>query len=143
MCSICHKFKTKFLNKEQITLLPKEIPESEDGSTFNNNVAIEGAAILLLALIPIVIAGISALSSVAGTTASVVLANKQANEDEKHHRELESIARGNGISNEGIKIDEHKVLSDTALSIKKPITDDQLIKQSMNILQGKKFIICI
>ena len=88
MCSICHKFKTKFFNKEQITLLPKEIRESENGSNFNNNVTIKGTAIPLLALIPLVIAGISALSSVAGTTASVVLANKQANEDDKHHREL-------------------------------------------------------
>ena len=49
--------------------------------------------------------GISALVSAAGTTASVVLANKQGNEDEKHHRELELIARGNGISNDIIKND--------------------------------------
>ena len=143
MCSICHKFKTKFLNNEQIKLLLKEIRESEDGSTFNNNVTIEGAAIPLLALIPLVISGISALASAAGTTASVVLANKQANEDEKHNRELESIARGNGISNDEIKIDEHKVLSDIALPIKKPITDDELSKQSMKFLRGKGFIICI
>ena len=84
MCFICHKFKTKFVNKEQIKLLPKEICESEDGSNFNNNVTIEGTAIPLLALIPLVIAGISVLTSAAGTAASVVLTNKQANEDEKH-----------------------------------------------------------
>ena len=99
MCYICNKFKTKFLNKEQIKLLPKEIRESEDGSNFNKNVIIEGTAIPLLALIPLVISGILALASAAGTTASVVLANKQANEDAKHHRKLESIARGNSISN--------------------------------------------
>ena len=30
MCLICNKFKTKFLNLEQVKLLPKEIRESED-----------------------------------------------------------------------------------------------------------------
>ena len=40
----------------------------------------DGKALPLLALILLVIANISALTSVAGTTASVVLANKQANE---------------------------------------------------------------
>ena len=144
MCSICHKFKTKFLNKEQITLLPKEVRESEDGSNFNNNVTIDGTAIPLLALIPLVIAGISTLTSVAGTTASVALANKQANETERHNKQIEQIAsQGNGISIEVIKIDEPKVLSDTALPIKKTISDDELIKQSMNFLRGKGFIICI
>ena len=103
MCFICNKLKTNFLNKEQIKLLPKEIRESEDGLNFNNNVTIEGTAIPLLALIPLVISGISALASADGTTASAVLANKQANKDEKHHRELESIDRGNSISNDVIK----------------------------------------
>ena len=56
MCSICNKFKSKFLNIEQVKLLPKEICESEDGSTFNNNVIIDGSAVPLLALIPLVIA---------------------------------------------------------------------------------------
>ena len=42
MCSICNKFKTKFLSLEQVKLLPKEVRESEDGSTFNNNVTIDG-----------------------------------------------------------------------------------------------------
>ena len=49
-----------------------------------------------------VISNISALVSAAGTTASVVLANNQANEDAKHYRELESKARGNNISNDVI-----------------------------------------
>ena len=104
MCSICHKFKTKFLNKEQIKLLPKEVCNSENGSTFNNNVTIDEKALPLLALILLVVAGISALPSAAGTAASVLLSNKQANENEKHHRELESIARGNGISYHIIKM---------------------------------------
>ena len=100
LCSICNKLKSKFLNKEQIKLLPDEVLNSSDNSTFNDVIIRDGKAIPLLTLVPLVIAGISALTSAAGTTASVVLANKQANEDEKHHRELESLARGNGISND-------------------------------------------
>ena len=144
MCSICNKFKTKFLNLEQVKLLPNEIRESENGSTIKNTIIRDGKALSLLALIPLVIAGISALTSVAGTTASVVLANKQANETERHNEHIEQIAsQGNGISNEVIKINEPKVLSDTALPVKKIISDDDLIKQSMNFLRGKGFIICI
>ena len=100
LCSICNKLKSKFLNKEQIKLLPDEVLNSSDNSTFNDVIIRDGKAIPLLTLVPLVIAGISALTSAAGTTASVVLANKQANEDEKHYRELESLARGNGISND-------------------------------------------
>ena len=151
-CSICNKFKSKFLNHEQINLLPDEIKNSPENSTFNNDIIRDGKALPPLALIPLVIAGISALTSTASTAASVVLANKQANETERHNKQIEQIAsQGNGISNEVIKRDEHKVLSDTALPVKKLITDekarmlsdDELIKQSMNFLRGKGFIICI
>ena len=143
LCSICNKFKTKFLNLEQVKLLPNEIRESENGSTFKNTIIRDGKALPLLALILLVIAKSSALTSAAGTTASVFLANKQANEDERHHKQLEEVARGNGISNEVIKIDEPKVLSDTALLVKKTISDDELINQSMNFLRGKEFLIYI
>ena len=143
-CSICNKFKFKFLNKEQIKLLPDEVLTSSDNSTFNDVIIRDGKALPLLALIPLVVAGILALTSVAGTTASVVLANKQANETERHNKQIEQIAsQGNGISNDVIKIDEPKVLSDTALPFKKIISYDELIKQSINFLRGKGFIICI
>ena len=33
-------------------MLPKKILESEDGSTFNNNVTIDGKVLRLLALLP-------------------------------------------------------------------------------------------
>ena len=36
LCPICNKFKTKFLNLEQVKLLPNKISESENGSTFKN-----------------------------------------------------------------------------------------------------------
>ena len=76
-CSICNKFRSKFLNHEMINLLPDEIKNSLENSTFNNDIIRDGKALPLLALIPLIVAGISALTSVAGTTASVVLANKQ------------------------------------------------------------------
>ena len=34
VCLICNKFKSKFLNKEQIMLLPKEIQQSTNNTTF-------------------------------------------------------------------------------------------------------------
>ena len=103
-CSICNKFKSKFLNHEQINLLLNEIKNSPENSTFNNDIIRDGKALPLLALIPLVIPGISAITSAAGTAASVVLANKQANETERHNKQSEQIAVS-GISNEGIKID--------------------------------------
>ena len=89
-CFIWYNFQTKFLNKESIKLVLKQISESEDGLTFNNNVIKWGKAIHLLGFSLLVVAGISALTYVAGTTASVVLANKQANKDKRHHCELEA-----------------------------------------------------
>ena len=141
-CSICNQFKSKYLNHEQIKLLLDEIKNSSDNSTFNDAIIRDGKALPLLALIFLVIAGISALTSVAGTTASVGLANKQANETERHNKQIERIA-GSGISNEGIKIDAPKVLSDTALPVKKNISGDELIKQSIKVFRGKGFIIYI
>ena len=143
-CSICNKFKSKFLNQEQINFLPDEIKNSLDNSTFNDTIIRDGKALPLLALIPLVIASISALTSVAGTTASVVLANKQANVTERHNKQIEQIAsQGNGISNKVIKIDEPKVLSDTALPIKKTISYDELIKQSMNFFYEEKDLLYV
>ena len=115
MCSICNKFKTKFLNLEQVKLLPKEIRESEDGSTFNNNVTIDGKALPLLALIPLVIAGISALTSAAGTAASVVLSNKQADEQQRHNKAVEQIAQGENIEDD-IKNDNDLQINDKGIN---------------------------
>ena len=47
--------------------------------------------------------GISALTSVAETKASVVLANKQADEDKRHYQQIEQIAQGGNIDNDVIK----------------------------------------
>ena len=116
MCYICNKFKTIFLNTEQIKLLQNEIRESEDGSNFTNNVTIDRNALPLLALVPMIIAWISASTSAAGTAASVVLTNKHANEDKNDHRELESIARGNSISTDVIKNNNDLQINDNGIN---------------------------
>ena len=97
-CSICNKFKSYLLNYEQIKVLPDEIKTAPENSTFNNDTIRDRKALPLLAIIPLVIAGISALTSVAGSTASVLLANNQANETERHYKQIEQIA-GSSISN--------------------------------------------
>ena len=53
--------------------------------------------------------GISALASAGGTTASAIINAKNSAEQERHNKQLEDIARGNGISNEVIKTDQDPV----------------------------------
>ena len=104
VCSICNKFKSKFLNKEQIKLLPNEIQQAADKTTFSKTIQRNGSALPLFTLIPAIIAGISAWRSVAGTTASVVLGNKQANEEERYNKAVEQIAQGGELINDVIKM---------------------------------------
>ena len=96
--------------------MPNKVINSSDGLTFNDVIVRDGKAILLLALFPLVIAGILDLTSAAGTAASVVLSNKQANKDEKHHRELKSIARGNSISNDVIYNNNHLQINGNSIN---------------------------
>ena len=63
ICSICNKFKSKFINIEQIKLLPNEIQQAADNTTFNNTVELNGGIILLIPLIGAIAAGFSALAS--------------------------------------------------------------------------------
>ena len=100
LCSICNKLKSKFLNKEQITFLPDEVLNSSENSTFNDVIIRDGKAIPLLALVSLVIAGISALTSAAGTAALVVLSNKQADEQQRHNKAVEQIAQGGNIEDD-------------------------------------------
>ena len=81
MCSICIKFKTKFLEIEQVNALLDEIKHSVDGSTFKNTIVRNGGLILIVPLIGAIAVRISALASTADTTAPVILANQQANKD--------------------------------------------------------------
>ena len=38
VCLICNKFKTKYLNIEQVNLLPDEIKNAPDNTTFTDNI---------------------------------------------------------------------------------------------------------
>lgn len=73
-------------------LVPDEVLNSTDGSIFNDVIVKDGYAILWLALVPQVISGISLFASAACIAASVVLANKQADEQQKHNKAVEQIA---------------------------------------------------
>ena len=49
VCSICNKFKTKYLNIELVNLLPDDIRNAPDNRTFTDNIIKEGKALPLLA----------------------------------------------------------------------------------------------
>ena len=173
MWLICNKFKTKFLNLEQVKVLPKEIRESEDGSIFTNTIERNGGIIPLIPLIGAIAAGISALASAGWATASAIISAKNSAEEERHHRELEKIA-GSGQSDSfnilkynnnlqtivpfiiAILPDIIKTMPEAANKIKKLIdaegikidepkvlSDDKLIDQSIKLLRGKGFDVTI
>ena len=54
VCTIWYKFKTKYLNKEQIRLLPDQMKYAPDDSTFNNTLVRNRKEIPLLTLIPLI-----------------------------------------------------------------------------------------
>ena len=45
ICSICNKFISKYVNKEQIKLLPNEIQQAADNTTFNDTIERNGGII--------------------------------------------------------------------------------------------------
>ena len=106
VCSICNKFKSKFLNKEQIILLPNEIQQTTNNTTFTNTIERNGGIIPLTPLINAIAAGISALASAGGATASAIISAKNSAKQERHNKQFEDIARKIGISNDVIKTDQ-------------------------------------
>ena len=121
ICSICNRLKTKKLNCEQISLLPDEIKNSDVGSKFVDdgkavssgaeNYTRDGGIIPIIPLIGAILAGVTALSSVAGTVASNVIQAKRNNAE----IEIQSKAIGEGV------------------------TPDDVFLQSMNKLEGLGF----
>ena len=128
VCSICNKFKTKCLNIEQVKLLPDEIRHAPDNTTFTDTIERNGGKIPILPLIGAIAGGLTALAAVGGTTASAIIGANSLAEDVRHHRQLEDIARGNGISNKGVE---------------RYMTDDELIHRSIEFLTGKGFSVTI
>ena len=76
VCSICNKFKSKFLNKEQIILLSKEIQQATNNTTFTNTIERNGGLLPIIPLIGAIAMDISALASAGGTAASAIIIAK-------------------------------------------------------------------
>ena len=99
-----------------------------------------------------------------------MISAKNSGEQERHHRQLEDIARGNGISNEGVErsmtdragplvrnersdLPIKKSMTDRAgplvrnersnLPVERSMTDDELIHRSIEFLTGKGFSVSI
>ena len=94
MCLICNKFKTKYLNIEQINLLLNEIRNAPDNTTYTDTIERNGGIISLLSLIGANAAEITALASAGGATASDVIRAKYSAEQERHNREIKNLAKG-------------------------------------------------
>ena len=94
----------------------------------------------VLLLIGAITAGITALASVGGVTANAVISAKNSAEQERHNRELEAAARGNGL-NENLQ--PPKPMSDRALPVERSMTNDELINKSIEFLTGKGFSVTI
>ena len=137
---ICNTFKTKYLNIEQINLLPDEIWNAPDNTTFTNTIERNGGIIPLLDLLGAIPAGITALGSSGGATASAVIIEKNSAEQKRHNRELEAAARGNGLDE---NLQFLKNMSDRALPVETTMSDDKLINKSIEFLTGKGFSVTI
>ena len=80
VCSICNKFKSKLLNKEQVKLLPNEIQQAADNTTFTNTIERNGGLLPIIPLIGAIAAGISALASAGGVAAYAIISAKNSAE---------------------------------------------------------------
>ena len=170
VCLICNKFTTKYLNIEQVKLLPDEIKNAPDNTTFTDTIERNGGIFPLLPLIGAIAAEITALASAGGAIGSAVISAKNSGEQKRHHRQLEDIARGNGISNEKVErsmtyraaplvrndrsdLPIEKSITDRAgplvlnersdLPVERSMSDDELIHRSIEFLTGKIFSVSI
>ena len=80
VCLICNKYKTKYFNIEQLNLLPDVIKNAPDNKTFTDTIVRNGGILPLLPLIREIAAGITALASAGGATASAVISAKNSAE---------------------------------------------------------------
>ena len=88
-------------------LLPNEIQQATYTTTFTNTIERNGGLLPIIPLIGAIAAGISALASAGGATASDIISAKYSAEQERHNKQLEDIARGNGISNDVINTNQN------------------------------------
>ena len=147
MCSVCNKYKNKYLNIEQVNLLPDEIKQALDNTTFTNNVINKGNALPLLTLIPAIFAGISALTSLAGNKLTEAqdgtIPVERANSIEKA-TPLEKRTSQSGaitMSDERAMLVEKKTI--TTFPGLEVLSDDELIIKSIEFLTGEGFSVSI
>ena len=86
VCLICNKFTTKYLNIEQVNLLPDKIRNAPDNTTFTDIIERNGGIIPLYPLIGAIAAGLTALAFAGEATASAVIRAKNSAEQERHNR---------------------------------------------------------
>ena len=151
VCSISNKFKTKYLNIEQVNLLPDEIRNASDNTTFTDTIERNGGILPLLHLIGAIAAGITALASAGEATASAVISAKNSTEQKRHNRELEAAARGNKLD-ENLQYPKRmfdrallveRSMTDRASPVERTMSDDELINKSIEFLTGKGFNVTI
>ena len=114
------------MNEQQRKLLPDEIINLSDNSEVTNNIEKEGGIFPLLAEIPAIAAGISALGSIGGFTANAIIGAKKAAEDKRHNEQMEQIAKD--------------VASGKWFN---QLEDKDKFEQSLKYLQGKGFKVLI
>ena len=134
VCLVCNKYKNKYLNIEQVNLLPDEIKKAPDNTAFTENIIKDGNALPLLTLIPAIFAGIQALTSVGqrGEVTRVHGPNPRAGnkQTETHGGTITSLP-------------EPAVLSDREKPAERTLSDDELINKSIEFLTGKGFCVSI
>ena len=96
VCYCCNNSKTKKANMSQIALLPDEIKNAPNGKLFVNDIEKDGGILPILPLILAIAAGVTAVSTAAGTVASNVI-QKQKNDAEI---EIQKSLAGKGILSE-------------------------------------------
>ena len=101
-CFICKESKSKFLNKEQVKLLPAELLNAAD-NTNHKEIIREGQALPFLTLLPHIINGISALSPIISSVISGITDKKKEVGSALSDRSLKNILQGGNISETEMK----------------------------------------
>ena len=103
-CAQCGKGKHCFLRKTQSNCLPQELQKAEVGTVITQADYDDkyGGILPLLALLPLIFKGVAAAGAAAGAATGIA----KAVEESRHNKEIENIARGNGVSN-AIGSDSH------------------------------------
>jgi hypothetical protein len=87
-CAVCNKKKSQFIGKDKLKHLPKEmrkkVEKLEKGDSYEGGI---------LPFLPLILAGIAAASTVAGTVANTVIGKNKADEEKRHNEEKEKIMK--------------------------------------------------